>query len=268
MSSKHISYYDPEYEPSNPGGVKDDARDDESDGEEVAQTDYNTHLHGTNKVCKSRNALPAIEKLSQIHISFSHAVKSFPSKVNPSTVVPVGGAEVATKAPKTAQAGNLAASPKGSAIIRKDGHLSCKETVMQNKLNNKFRPVFVTKDSQGQTKKGPVQKGGKDYDMLMAELENPAMLVPYGVKRRVWDFLISCIVVYLIILLPLEVFVEVTALIIISTNADRIFRTCTRLHRCLTVVHIIARPRSHGKHPQAYTKPRKLWITFSGWTLY
>ena len=130
------------------------------------------------------------------------------------------------------------------------------------------RPVFVTKDSQGQTKKGPVQKGEKDYDMLMAELENPGILGPYGVKRRLWDFLISCIVVYLIILLPLEVFVEVTTLIIISTNADCIFGTCVRLHRYLTVAHIIARPRSHGKHLQACTKPRKLWITCSGWTLY
>ena len=204
-------------------------------------------------------------------------------------MVPVDSAEVVTKVPKTAQAGNLAGSPKGSAIIRKDEHHSRKETAIRNKLNDKFRcvsapipdpfrlliqhivprrPVFVTKDSQGQTKKGPVQKGEKDYDMLMAELENPGILGPYGVKRRLWDFLISCIVVYLIILLPLEVFVEVTTLIIISTIADCIFRTCVRLHRYLTVAHIIARPRSHGKHLQACTKPRKLWITCSGWTLY
>ena len=78
MSSKHISYYDPEYEPSNPGGVKDDARDDESDGEEVAQTDYNMHLSGTNKVCKSRNALPAIEKSNQNSYLFFSSFLIFP----------------------------------------------------------------------------------------------------------------------------------------------------------------------------------------------
>lgn len=68
-ASKRLSYYDPEYEPSDLEGIKDDEPDDESDGEEVAQTDYNMHLSGTNKV-------------------------------NPTTVVPVDSAEVVTKVPK------------------------------------------------------------------------------------------------------------------------------------------------------------------------
>ena len=39
----------------------------------------------------------------------------------------------------------------------------------------------------------------------MAELENPYVLCPYHANRRLWDMLISAVVVYLIIFIPIEI---------------------------------------------------------------
>ncbi len=45
----------------------------------------------------------------------------------------------------------------------------------------------------------------KEYEKHMAKLENPYVFCPYHANRRLWDILISIVVVYLMIFVPLEI---------------------------------------------------------------
>jgi len=114
----------------------------------------------------------------------------------------------------------------GNMEVIADDSGSFKEKHSSKSINNSKDSFFMTDDDReadpekdalpypskrgtnirhSKNRQSLFDRSSHEYETQMAELENPYVLCPYHLTRRLWDLLISAIVVYLMIFIPIEI---------------------------------------------------------------